>query len=400
MNAGIAALFVAVDSEGISPSVLAMLGVALGVWLFFCGFRMLRYKRLILNTPFSKIRSASIGLVEVSGAPTGPQTIAAAITGEPCYYYRARAWQYNDTGKGGKWAQVVDESLFVPFFLDDGTGKVLVNAQGAQLDVHRSFSDELGTSLLGKDSPVPESVRNFIIGHGLATGDKIRLEEHIIKPDFPLFVFGTLGENSLKTAWAAQPHASGAQISLGSGGDHSINLNFGFKSSGSDLAAKMMSEMITRMPGTKTVRFEVKSPPGSGPVVLPDNVVAELNRAGIQLPSSVVAQSTTITSSSVRSSVLTTVQAQATSTTEAAPPAAHTDTPVSATPGAATPGGFDLHASAAIGKGERGDPFTISSQSQREVVQSLAWKSMLMIWGGPVFALICLRFLLVYWQWM
>jgi hypothetical protein len=58
---------------------------------------MLQYKRLILNTPFSKIRSASNGLVEVSGSPTGPQTIASAITGEPCFYYRAQAWQWDDS---------------------------------------------------------------------------------------------------------------------------------------------------------------------------------------------------------------------------------------------------------------------------------------------------------------
>jgi hypothetical protein len=54
----------------------------------------------------------------------------------------------------------------------------------------------------------------------------------------------------------------------------------------------------------------------------------------------------------------------------------------------------------AIGKGERGDPFTISSQSQREVVQALAWKSMLYIWGSPVFTIVCIYFLLVYWGWL
>jgi hypothetical protein len=61
---------------------------------------------------------------------------------------------------------------------------------------------------------------------------------------------------------------------------------------------------------------------------------------------------------------------------------------------------FDLHPRVAIGKGERGDPFMISSQSQREVVQALAWKSMLYIWGSPVFTIVCIYFLLVYWGWL
>ena len=47
--------------------IWALVGTAAGGYLFFRGLRMLQRKRLILNTPSSKIRSASIGLVEVSG---------------------------------------------------------------------------------------------------------------------------------------------------------------------------------------------------------------------------------------------------------------------------------------------------------------------------------------------
>jgi len=78
--------------------IAALLGGYSGIYLFLRGFRMLQHKRLILNTPLSKIRSASMGLVEVSGMAKGPQTIRAGITGEPCYYYRARAWQESDSG--------------------------------------------------------------------------------------------------------------------------------------------------------------------------------------------------------------------------------------------------------------------------------------------------------------
>jgi hypothetical protein len=47
--------------------LVALLGIYCGIFLFFRGFRMLQHKRLILNTPLSKIRSASMGLVEVNG---------------------------------------------------------------------------------------------------------------------------------------------------------------------------------------------------------------------------------------------------------------------------------------------------------------------------------------------
>jgi hypothetical protein len=59
--------------------LLALASAFAGIYIFFIGFRMLRFKRMILNTPLSKIHSASIGLVEVSGTPVGPQDELARL---------------------------------------------------------------------------------------------------------------------------------------------------------------------------------------------------------------------------------------------------------------------------------------------------------------------------------
>jgi threonine/homoserine/homoserine lactone efflux protein len=56
---------------------LAFVGVFAGVYLFYRGFRFLQRKRLILNTPASKIRSAAMGLVEINGLAVGPYTMLA-----------------------------------------------------------------------------------------------------------------------------------------------------------------------------------------------------------------------------------------------------------------------------------------------------------------------------------
>ncbi len=380
---------------------MAVVGAVGGVVLFFRGFRMLQYKRLILNTPFSKIRSASIGLVEVSGMPTGPQTISAAITGDPCYYYRVRAWQWVESGNDHKWEQVLDESLSVPFFLDDSTGNVLINPQGAELDVHRNFTDEVQTSRFGKGSIIPENIRTFVALRGLLSADKIRLEERIIKPGYPLFVYGTLGENPGQTSWTPKPHATSTHLSLGSGFSRSLNFKFNFGEPGSDLAMKMMGEMVTRMPGEKNVRIEARTSSTGAPIALPDRVVEEMNRIGAPLPVSVLPESSQMASNAggltVSSGIA--IATQITPDAPGAPPAASAEKQSTA-PGTPAASGFDLHSGVAICKGERGDPFTISSQSQREVVQALAWKSMLYIWGSPVFTLVCIYFLLVYWGWL
>jgi hypothetical protein len=200
--AAIGLLFEPFNHLGLT-GIAGLLGAYSGVYLFRRGFLMLQHKRLIQNTPFSKIRSASMGLVEVSGMAKGPQTIHAGITGEPCYYYRARAWQQSDSGNKGEWEQVADETVGVPFFVDDGSGRMLIYPQGARFDVHRNFREEYGGSIFASRDLVPESVHKFLARHGIFPSGMIRLEQHCILPGFPLFVFGTLGENPEKNPWPA-----------------------------------------------------------------------------------------------------------------------------------------------------------------------------------------------------
>jgi hypothetical protein len=55
---------------------------------------------------------------------------------------------------------------------------------------------------------------------------------------------------------------------------------------------------------------------------------------------------------------------------------------------------FDLNPPVLLMKGTSGEPFFISWRSQRDVVQMLAWRSTLYIWGGPILALAGLWLLL------
>src|SRR6184192_2178998 len=101
-----------------------IVGVGAGMYLFYRGFRLLQRKRLILNTPASKIRSASMGLVEISGSATGPYVINSPLKQTTCYYYRTVAWQYKQRGKDSDWVKVAEETLHVPFYMDDGSGRL------------------------------------------------------------------------------------------------------------------------------------------------------------------------------------------------------------------------------------------------------------------------------------
>ena len=369
----------------------AAVGAVAGVVLFIRGFIMLREKRIIMNTPSSKIRSAAMGLVEVSGSARGPQTIPAGITGEACYYYRAIAWQLRQSGKNESWKKVADESLFVPFFVDDSTGRLLVDPQGAELDVHCNFKDDFGGSFFRSNDLMPADVNGFLVRNGLTLSERTRLEEYCIKPEYPLFVLGTLSQTSGNPQWAGGLHVPANRASLasrvslfGPGGTaalQSLGLLPGLKVEAST------SGGIVGQIAAVAIANRV-SPPTAKPAPAKSSwssVSMEENFGAKAAPVAPAPAQQPVPSRSIAAAVATVdPEAEPSSAVAAQPPAAPE---------------FDLNPPVFLGKGSNGDPFMISSRSQREVVQSMAWKSTLCIWGGPILTLACLYFLALSFGW-
>src|SRR5467141_1545331 len=86
--------------------IWCVVGLCAGLYLFFQGFRMLQRRHLILDTPISKIRSAPMGIVELSGLAVGPYTMVAPVTARPCYYDRTVVWEWKQSGKNKRWVKV------------------------------------------------------------------------------------------------------------------------------------------------------------------------------------------------------------------------------------------------------------------------------------------------------
>jgi E3 Ubiquitin ligase len=168
-----------------NPVIWAIIGFAAGIYLFIRGFALLHRKRSILDVPRSTIRGASLGLVEVSGRVEGPYTIVAPLSEADCFYYRTIAW----TGGESSWRKAAEESLSTPFFLDDGTGKLMVNARGAETELEAVFCDEYSGS-------VPDYAQHFLNRHGIAPASRVRFEEYAVRAGQTLFAMGTLRENA------------------------------------------------------------------------------------------------------------------------------------------------------------------------------------------------------------
>ena len=128
---------------GVGTGLLAGLVAA---FLFWSGLHYVRLKRKIENTPTSKVRSLAMGMVEVHGRARRQYALVAPMTQAACVYYRLRKYRRD---KNNKWKLVKDvDSSHVSFYVDDGTGSVVVAPQGASVKAKTRQSGSPGQSPL------------------------------------------------------------------------------------------------------------------------------------------------------------------------------------------------------------------------------------------------------------
>jgi hypothetical protein len=329
-------------------TLLATVGAAGGLYLFVRGFRLLARKRLLLNTPTSKIRSASLGLVEVSGLATGPYTLPTPIAGRPCFFYRTTAWQQNGDSSR-EWKKVAEETLGVPFFLDDNTGKLLIEPKGADLDLHRDLREEYSDTIFSPHT-TPQ-VLSFLARHGVKPSNGIRVEECSIQPQNPLFIVGTIAENPGVEVAAA-----------GFAGDYKPGQTRG------------RGPGQPRTPSPEVVRLSQATATNGEEESQQSKVAAALFKAGITSPAAWEAAG--VPYGSAERARLEEISVKAENKSGQLESA------------------FDLTPPVVLMKGENNPAFVISWRSQHELVRSLAWKSAAMIWGGGALTLLGVRVLL------
>jgi hypothetical protein len=134
-----------VYSDGDILGYLAF-GFGAGVYFFVTGFRIFRKYRVLADTPVAPIRSIAMGLVEIHGKAKGMELIPSPVSHTPCLFYKVdiERWERSQKG-GGHWSHYRTDTDGVRFYLEDATGKVLVDAHGAEFDLIQSARREVGT---------------------------------------------------------------------------------------------------------------------------------------------------------------------------------------------------------------------------------------------------------------
>jgi hypothetical protein len=350
------------------------IGFCAGIYLFYSGFRMLQRRRLILDTPLSKIRSASMGIVEISGLATGPYTINAPITGRECFYCRTQVWEWKQKGRSKGWVSAASQCTYVPFFVDDNTGRLLVDPRGADLDLHCDFKEEFNTSFFSSADIAPGSVNLFLSRHGVVTDNKLKVEEYCIKPKNSLFILGTLAENP---GIEVTPDAAIEAVA-----DSPSNVGLLSVQSIAFAAGSATNELGTRLKAahaaaaaSPTYNRVIHPSPKIDPAIFKttqqQKAAAALLNAGIANPNAWAAAGVPWPTPHVAQ----TISQNAKDDPSRRPPVVLT-------------------------KGENNKNFLISWRSQSALARSLGWKCTLMIWGGPALALFSLYLLFVILGWI
>lgn len=92
----------------------------------------LNRRRAIADTPTSRIASAAQGYVELCGRGKGLDfpPLLSHLTALPCLWYR---YQVEEKTSGGKWHIVSHGESEVAFIIDDGSGRCVVDVEGAEI---------------------------------------------------------------------------------------------------------------------------------------------------------------------------------------------------------------------------------------------------------------------------
>jgi hypothetical protein len=126
------------------PTVYAAVGFVAGIVYFYKGFKTFREYRVLEDTPEMPIRSIPMGLVRVHGKAQGSELVSSPVTRTSCHFYKVQIEKYVSDGKSSHWANYRTDADGVEFYLQDNSGKVLVDARNAEYDLLQTAKVEIG----------------------------------------------------------------------------------------------------------------------------------------------------------------------------------------------------------------------------------------------------------------
>ncbi len=171
---------------------LLLLGLAgVAAYSFWYAFKAWRANRVIGDTPASRVRSAAQGYVELvgQGLITEKTPNKAPLTSRPCTWWRYTIEERGSMGRSRRWATIDSGTSEVPFILDDGTGRCLVDPRGA--DVFPKAKEVWYGDSVWPDVRIPDGQNIFgKLADLLLSGGRYRYTEYRLQSHEPVCALG------------------------------------------------------------------------------------------------------------------------------------------------------------------------------------------------------------------
>ncbi|MCK9573438.1 MAG: E3 ubiquitin ligase family protein, partial [Candidatus Omnitrophica bacterium] len=155
---------------------------------------------MIENIPTSTIRGLALGLVELIGKAKKEKLLKSPFTGTDCVLYRYTVERYEKRGKSSRWVTVADgDTFYCPFWINDGTGQMLVFPKNAELMLPIDYEFTSGWF-----KSMPSSLVDFMRNNGISYKSflgnyQMRFREWYITEGQDVYVLGTANKTNNKT---------------------------------------------------------------------------------------------------------------------------------------------------------------------------------------------------------
>ncbi|OGS21468.1 MAG: hypothetical protein A2252_07060 [Elusimicrobia bacterium RIFOXYA2_FULL_39_19] len=152
--------------------IISLFFLITGIIVFAVGTNNLKKKKLIEDIPTSKIRSLAMGLVELIGKTSEICKIISPISKTECVYYMYTAERKVATKDGYRWEEFRTIKSDLPFYLEDDTGKILVDPRNVCFDYCYRFIDYTnGGNTRYKEWYILNKEEAFLIGTAEKSND-------------------------------------------------------------------------------------------------------------------------------------------------------------------------------------------------------------------------------------
>jgi hypothetical protein len=135
-----------------------------GLLVVYWGFQTYQFGRIIRDTPPEPVQSVAMGRTEISGEiRPAIRVYDRPFTAGQCVYGELEVQEYKDTADDDndkEWTTVQTDSFSAPFYIDDGTGEMLVDTD--EHTIYEISEEHSVTVEVGGGEPPPGPVRAFL----------------------------------------------------------------------------------------------------------------------------------------------------------------------------------------------------------------------------------------------